>query len=203
MLDPLERPWPEVFSLMWDAYVAGTIPVGAVVADPSGEIVARGRNRIFDDGGDGQFGRSYLAHAEINALLAIPPVQSSTPLTLYSALEPCHLCLSATYSTRMAAVRYAAADPYGGAVGKLLPSRDHEAHPVEVSGPLPGTAGLLPELLHVAHMLWRVPNGNLATFYRGRRPRLVEAARELPLPDSGASLADAVAALESLDLSMD
>jgi tRNA(adenine34) deaminase len=202
MLETLERPWPEVFSLMWDAYVAGTIPVGAVVADPSREIVARGRNRIFDDGGGGQVGRSYLAHAEINALLAIPPAQR-TPLTLYSALEPCHLCLSAAYSTRMAAVRYAAADPYGGAVGKLLPSRDHELHPVEVSGPLPGAAGLLPELLHVAHMLWRVPNGNLAAFYRSTRPRLVEAARELPLPDSGASLADAVAALESLDLSTD
>ena len=200
MLDALEPPWPDVFSLMWDAYIVGTIPAGAVVVDASGAIVARGRNRIFDDGGEGQFGRSYLAHAEINALFAIPPTRSSTPLTLYSALEPCHLCLSAAYSTRMAAVRYAGADPYGGAVGKLLPSRDHEVHPVEVSGPLPGTAGLLPELLHVAHMLWRVPDGNVVKLYLSTRPRLVEAARKLPLPDSGAALADAVTAVERLDL---
>ena len=195
MLDALEPPWPDVFSLMWDAYVARTIPVGAVVVDPSGAIVARGRNRIFDEAGQGQLGRSYLAHAEINALLGIPPAPSGTPLTLYSALEPCHLCLSAAYSTRMAAVRYAAADAYGGAVGKLLPSRDHEMHPVEISGPLPGVAGLLPELLHVAHMLWRVPKGNVVTLYRSTRPRLVEAARHLPPPDSGATLADAYTAL--------
>ena len=73
-------------------------------------------------------------------------------------------------------------------------------HPVEVSGPLPGTAGLLPELLHVAHMLWRVPDGNVVKLYRSTRPRLVEAARKLPLPDSDAALADAVTAVERLDL---
>ena len=200
MLDALESPWPDVFSLMWDAYVAGTVPVGAVVADASGSIVARGRNRIFDDGGESQLGRSYLAHAEINALLAIPPPPSRAPLTLYSVLEPCHLCLSAAYSTRMTAVRYAAPDPYGGAVGKLLPSRDHDVHPVEISGPLPGTAGLLPELLHIAHMLWRVPNGNVVRLYRTMRPELLEAARRLPPPDAGATLADTVKVLESLDL---
>ena len=48
-------PWPEVFSLMWEAYLAGTIPVGAVVVDPAGEVVCRGRNRIFDDACDGQW----------------------------------------------------------------------------------------------------------------------------------------------------
>lgn len=32
---------------MWEAYVAGTIAVGAVVADDLGTIVSRKRNRIF------------------------------------------------------------------------------------------------------------------------------------------------------------
>jgi tRNA(Arg) A34 adenosine deaminase TadA len=36
--------WDEVFALMWEAYVAGTIPVGAVVLDESGTVVTRGRN---------------------------------------------------------------------------------------------------------------------------------------------------------------
>jgi len=47
--DDLPAPWPEVFSLMWEAYVAGSVPVGAVVADETGKVVSRGRNRIFDD----------------------------------------------------------------------------------------------------------------------------------------------------------
>jgi hypothetical protein len=49
-------------------------------------------------------------------------------------------------------------------------------------------------------MLWRVPDGNVVRLYRATRPQLVETARRLPPPDAGATLADAVTALESLDL---
>jgi len=55
---------------MWEAYLAGTIPVGAVVVDEAGEVLSQGRNRIFDEPRDGHLGGSRLAHAEVNALLA-------------------------------------------------------------------------------------------------------------------------------------
>ena len=64
-----------------------------------------------------------------------------------------------------------------------------------VGGPLPGAAGLLPELLHVAHFLWRLPESNLMRHYRSTRPEVVAAAQALPPPDAGATLDDAVAAL--------
>ncbi|HEX6680596.1 MAG TPA: nucleoside deaminase [Gaiellaceae bacterium] len=180
---------------MWEAYAVGTIPVGAVVVDPDGEIVSRGRNRILDEVHGTQLGRTRLAHAEINALLELEAEQTYELFTLYTALEPCHLCLAATYSARVGNLRYAAVDPYGGAVGKLLPSADHDAHPVTVEGPLPGRPGLLPELLHVAHFLWRLPDGNVMRVYRSESPQLVAAAEALPPPGSGATLADAIAAL--------
>ena len=41
----LPAPWPEVFFLMWEAYLAGTTPVGAVVVDEAGDVVSRGRRR--------------------------------------------------------------------------------------------------------------------------------------------------------------
>ena len=41
--------WPEVFSLMWEAYLAETIAVGAVIVDAAGEVLSRGRNRTFDE----------------------------------------------------------------------------------------------------------------------------------------------------------
>ena len=41
---------------MWEAYAAGTIPVGAVIVDERGEVVSRGRNRIFDDASGAQLG---------------------------------------------------------------------------------------------------------------------------------------------------
>jgi hypothetical protein len=142
-----------------------------------------------------QLGRTRLAHAELNALLDLSAERTYEDFTLYTALEPCHLCLSAMYSVRVGNLRYAAVDPYGGAVGKLLPSADHDAHPVTVEGPLPGAAGRLPELLHVAHFLWRLPDSNFMRVYRSTRPELVAAAKALPPPRSGATLADAVAAL--------
>jgi tRNA(Arg) A34 adenosine deaminase TadA len=180
---------------MWEAYAAGTIPVGAVVADEAGAIVARGRNRIFDEPGDRQLGRTRLAHAEINALALLPPPQTYETFTLYSALEPCHLCAAAVYSARVGAARYAGEDPYAGGVGKLVPAVDHAAHPVVFEGPLPGPTRRLPELLHVAHMLWRVPDGSFVRFYREARPELAAAAAQMPPPDAGATLADAVAAV--------
>lgn len=195
--DELPAPWPEVFALMWEAYLAGTIPVGAVVVDEAGKVVSRGRNRIFDDTRDGQLGRSRLAHAELNALVALTSERTYEGFTLYTALEPCHLCMSAAISVRIGSLRYASADPYGGAVGRLIPSRDHEAHPLKVEGPLSGAPGRLPELLQVAHFLWRVPGGGVTSFYRSLKPDLVAAAQTLPAPDSGATLTDAFAALNS------
>jgi tRNA(Arg) A34 adenosine deaminase TadA len=178
---------------MWEAYRAGTIPVGAVVAGESGEIVSRGRNRIYDVPHDGQLARSRLAHAELNALVGLAVDRRYEEFTLYSALEPCHLCLAAAFTARIGTITYAGSDPYAGAVGKLLPSVDHERNPVAAVGPLPGVEGLLPELLHVAHFLWRLPESNIVRFYRETRPEMVDAARELPPPDAEASLADAFA----------
>jgi tRNA(Arg) A34 adenosine deaminase TadA len=181
---------------MWEAYAVGTIPVGAVVADSDGVVVSRGRNRILDPEAHAtQLGRTRLAHAEINALLELDASRTFESFTLYTALEPCHLCLAAAYSARVGRVSFAGEDPYGGAVGKLVPGPDHLAHPVAVEGPLPGAAGLLPELLHVAHFLWRLPDGNVLRLYRAERPGLVAAAAKLPPPRSGATLEDAVGAL--------
>jgi len=173
---------------MWEAYAVGTIPVGAVVVDEAGEIVSRGRNRILDEVHATQLGRTRLAHAELNALLELSSDRTYEDFTLYTALEPCHLCLSAMYSVR------------GGEHllrgGRSVRGRSRKkAHPVTVEGPLPGAAGLLPELLHVAHFLWRLPDSNIMRVYRCMRPDLVEAARALPPPDSGATLAEAVARL--------
>lgn len=188
----LVEPWPEVFALMWEAYEAGAIPVGAVVIDGSGLVVSRGRNRMFEVPADAALAGSRLAHAEINALVSLGSNRAYQDHALYTALEPCHLCLSAAITTRIGAVHYAAADPYGGAVGKLMPSRDHEAHPVPVVGPLDSTIGRLPELLLIAHSLWRRPHGDVVAFYRELFPEMVKWAERVPLPQTGASLADAL-----------
>lgn len=179
---------------MWEAYLAGTIPVGAVVADAHDAIVSRGRNRIFTTPADGQIGGTRLAHAEINALVALSSERHYPELTVYASLEPCHLCLAAATMARVGALRYAGADPYAGAVGKLMPNAFMEQYPLRVEGPLPGLAGLFPEVLHVRHMLWRVPAGKgLVPFYRRARPAVLELALRIPAPPEATSLEDALA----------
>ncbi|HZC30041.1 MAG TPA: hypothetical protein VE261_00890, partial [Gaiellaceae bacterium] len=63
----LDEPWRVSLELAWEAYLAGTIPVGSAVVASDGTVVARGRNRIFDPSGRGLSG-SRLAHAEVDAL---------------------------------------------------------------------------------------------------------------------------------------
>jgi tRNA(adenine34) deaminase len=195
VLESLAEPWREVLVLGWEAYAAGSIPVGAVVVDGGGQLVSRGRNRIFDTSYAGQLHGSRLAHAEVNALAQLGSDRAHEDLVLYTLLEPCHLCLGAAHAVRVGVVRYAARDPWGGADGRFLPSEDHLAHPLVVEGPLDHELARLGELLHLAHFLWRVPDGNVAAFYRRTRPDLVEAAEALPPPRSGVQLGAVLAAL--------
>lgn len=109
----LEAPWRLCFEGAWEAFLAGTIPVGAAVGSADGAIVARGRNRIFDPPGHGLSG-SRLAHAEVDALAKLPTSARYRDHVLYSTLEPCLLCVAATLHATVGRIEYAAADPFGG-----------------------------------------------------------------------------------------
>ena len=87
----LEEPWRALSQLAWEAYRAGTMPVGAVVAAADGRVVARGRNRIFDAPGTGLAG-SRLAHAEVDDSPSSrqQPVPRPRPLLDARALSPLH-----------------------------------------------------------------------------------------------------------------
>jgi tRNA(adenine34) deaminase len=203
---PPYGPWRESFELAWEAFRAGTIPVGAVVANPAGEIVARGRNRIFDETAPpGQLAGSYLAHAELNALAALPLLgqrDGRGPFadhTLYTTLEPCALCMGATLMMLVGNLQFASHDHYGG--GKELELRNpHTARvPLVLSGPLGGLLGELGELLHLSHFVWRRPTSHVLTTYRDREPHLVELAESLDLmaaASAGAGIDDAIRLVE-------
>ena len=113
----LPEHWRCAFRQAWAAYVAGTIPVGAVVVDPDGVIAAEARNRIFDVGAPppGQLAGSWLAHAELNAIAQIDAERSRTAegWAVYTTFEPCPLCAGAiTVAFRgRITVGYACRDP--------------------------------------------------------------------------------------------
>lgn len=99
-----------------DAYSRGEVPVGAVLADASGAIVARAANAPIAM-------RDPTAHAEILALRAAGQALGNYRLpasTLYVTLEPCAMCVGAVVHARVARLVFAAPDPKSGACGSAL-----------------------------------------------------------------------------------
>jgi tRNA(Arg) A34 adenosine deaminase TadA len=147
----VDEPWRTCLALAWDSYRDGTIPVGAVVTDANGAIVARGRNRIFEPDGSALAG-TRLAHAEVEALAALPSSTRYQDHTLYSALEPCLLCVGAALMSTIGRVEYAAVDPYGGACRAEL---GLPKQPFTVEGPVGGAPGRIAAMLSAAYWLRR------------------------------------------------
>jgi tRNA(adenine34) deaminase len=94
---------------------AEDVPVGAVILDEAGTVIARARNRREIDGDP-------TAHAEIVAIRQAARAVGSwrlTGLTLVITLEPCTMCAGAVTAARLARVVYGAEDPKAGAAGSL------------------------------------------------------------------------------------
>ena len=90
----------------------GEVPIGAVVADASGKVLARAGNRTLAL-------RDPTAHAEILAIRAACQLLGTERLTtcdLYVTLEPCAMCAAAISFARIRRLYFGAADPKGGAV---------------------------------------------------------------------------------------
>jgi tRNA(Arg) A34 adenosine deaminase TadA len=148
-LNELGEPWRTTFELAWEAYLAGTIPVGSVVAAADGRIVARGRNRIFEPPGHGLSG-SRLAHAEVDALAQLPVTDRYRDHVLYSTLEPCLLCTAATLLATVGRIEYAADDPFGGGCSGTIDTAHWRRSAPEIETPLGGWAGGLSAALQSA-----------------------------------------------------
>lgn len=96
------------------AALRGEVPVGAVVVDPSGRIVAQAGNRTRELSDP-------TAHAEMLALRAACAAAGSERLpghTLWVTLEPCPMCAAAIGFARIARLYYGASDPKSGGVAQ-------------------------------------------------------------------------------------
>lgn len=186
--DVCEGVWRTALELAWEAYRAGTIPVGAVITDADGTVLAAGRNRINDtDAPVGQIFGSRVAHAEINALVQLSVSRTYRECTLWTTLEPCAQCVAAAWISSIGHVAYAAPDVYAGA-SKLV-EREIEAtdrvrtFPMTVEGPVVGATALLAELFLVSHFVERRPGHHVTAALLELRPELVVLAEAVRLAD--------------------
>lgn len=94
------------------AAAAGEVPVGALVIDAGGRVLAAAHNRTEAD-------HDASAHAEMLALRAAARLRASPRLpdcTLVVTLEPCPMCASAISAFRVRRVVFGAYDPKSGGV---------------------------------------------------------------------------------------
>lgn len=97
------------------AMLTGDIPVGAVVLDAEGNLIAAGCNRREAD-------HDPTAHAEVVALRDAAKATSNWNLdgcSLVVTLEPCAMCAGAIVQARIARLVFGAFDDKAGAVGSL------------------------------------------------------------------------------------
>jgi tRNA(adenine34) deaminase len=91
---------------------AGEVPVGAVIADDNGEIIAEGWNQPIS-------ACDPTAHAEIVALRSAALKLNNYRLpgtTLFVTIEPCTMCAGALLHSRIERLVIAAQEPKAGAV---------------------------------------------------------------------------------------
>ena len=110
----------------------GDVPVGAVVLDRDGVVVATGRN-------EREALQDPTAHAEVLALRAAAAVTGDWHLdehTLVVTLEPCPMCAGAIMAARVSRIVFGAWDPKAGASGSVYDiARDRRLpHRSEVVG---------------------------------------------------------------------
>jgi len=90
----------------------GEVPIGAVIVDPGGTVVAAAGNRPREL-------NDPSAHAEMLAIRAAAAKFGSERLVghdLYVTLEPCPMCAAVISFARIRRLYYGAADPKGGGV---------------------------------------------------------------------------------------
>ena len=93
----------------------GDVPVGAVVVDEAGAIIARAGN-------ERELRADPTAHAEVLALRRAAAARGAWRLdgcTLVVTLEPCAMCAGAAVAARVDRLVLGAWDPKGGAVSSL------------------------------------------------------------------------------------
>lgn len=98
-----------------DALASGDVPVGAVIVNKAGEIIATGHN-------ERELHQDPTAHAEIVVIRRATEIVGQWRLEDYMlvvTLEPCAMCAGAIAQSRISTLVFGAWDEKAGAVGSV------------------------------------------------------------------------------------
>ena len=155
--------WQKAFELAWQTFQEGSNPIGALIADASGKVIATGKSAVRAPVSGVTLAHCEIAHAEVNALMQLDnrlhSKHGSAQYTLYSTLEPCPLCMSALYMSDVRSLSFAATDGFAGSVNLLGATPYLQRKQRQVNGPVPG----LGEVSIFLNVYYNVRHGEPAT----------------------------------------
>ena len=136
MKQKLPEPMLQAFAEAEAAAFRGEVPVGAVIVDAHGKVIAKAGNQTLAL-------KDPTAHAEMLAIRAASQVLQSERLIdcdLYVTLEPCAMCAAAISFARIRRLYFAASDEKMGAVenGPVFFAQPTCHHKPEVYGGIGG-----------------------------------------------------------------
>ncbi|MFW6243195.1 MAG: nucleoside deaminase [bacterium] len=134
----IPKPWRVSFKQAFTSYMHGSVPIGAIITDDNGNIIAKGRNRIFEkESPSNQISWNKLAHAEINALLKVSyhEHENIENYTLYTTMEPCPQCFGALSMSSIKNLKYAAEDSRVGSTNLINTNDFIKSRGIIVKGP--------------------------------------------------------------------
>ncbi|GLV55636.1 hypothetical protein KDH_24800 [Dictyobacter sp. S3.2.2.5] len=105
------------FGQQWMGLAAGGLPCGSSILDDQGQVVALGRNHVYDlpdkanTSATSPLQYTRVAHAEINALALVPSDREPQKLILWTTQHPCIMCAAALRFIGIGKVYYIADDP--------------------------------------------------------------------------------------------
>ena len=132
-MSELDEKWMwRAIGLAREAEKIGEVPVGAVIIDAEGKILAAASNRTIKN-------VDPTAHAEILALRIAATRLGNYRLegtTVYTTIEPCAMCAGALVNARVARLVYGAPDERFGAVETLFRVCDNPQlnHQMQITG---------------------------------------------------------------------
>jgi HAD superfamily hydrolase (TIGR01509 family) len=125
----LESLMREALAAAREGMAVGEAPIGCVVAEGQGRIVACGFNRLNQS-------RDRTAHAEIVALRAaagkVP--DDAKDLILVSTLEPCVMCSGAAMEAAVDTIAFGLPAPADGGTGRVQPPQSPESQMPRIVG---------------------------------------------------------------------
>lgn len=116
----------------------GEVPIGAVITDKSGNVIAKAHN-LVEENKDGTSHAEMLAIAQASKYFKDNNIENNrlTGCTLFVTLEPCAMCAMAISHARISKLVYAASDEKGGAIengAKIFSLKNTHHKPEIISG---------------------------------------------------------------------